>query len=296
MKSKTAAGLLGIFGGTFGIHHFYLGNNKRGILYACLFWTGIPQILGIIEGILLLIKDEDNFDRKYNFSDLSYYEYEEIKDRYRDLKRRRSRSQSSVSHFVSSLQDVVLSFFDDDHSGMSEDKLERLKRKQQEKRNVYRRSIFGKVKRKAGSKHFGWSKVLGVMAGGLSIGVIVNLAELLAGSGNLADFSGLSIVFGLFLTAAVWLHKKGKQVRAEELERIQEVELIKMARQENKLSVADVSEAFGIRLAEANDVMRRLQAHGVFDLHLTESGQPLYVLQGNATSTDKLNSKSIFDY
>ncbi len=41
--------LLALFLGTFGIHHFYLRRTGLGILYCCLFWSGIPTILGFIE-------------------------------------------------------------------------------------------------------------------------------------------------------------------------------------------------------------------------------------------------------
>lgn len=41
--------LLALFLGTFGVHHFYLRRTGLGILYCCLFWSGIPAILGFIE-------------------------------------------------------------------------------------------------------------------------------------------------------------------------------------------------------------------------------------------------------
>ena len=41
--------LLALFVGTFGVHHFYLRRTGLGILYCCLFWSGIPSILGFIE-------------------------------------------------------------------------------------------------------------------------------------------------------------------------------------------------------------------------------------------------------
>lgn len=146
MRSKTAAGLLGIFGGTFGVHHFYLGNYKRGVLYALFSWTGITAIIGFIEGVLFLMRDEDDFDRKYNFADLTYDEFEEIKYRYRNLKRRRSAARSGFSGIFSSIEDTVLSFINDD-SDDGLQKLERLKHKQQEKRNRYRRNIFSRTKK-----------------------------------------------------------------------------------------------------------------------------------------------------
>jgi hypothetical protein len=41
--------LLALFLGTFGVHHFYLRRTGLGILYCCLFWSGIPSFLGFIE-------------------------------------------------------------------------------------------------------------------------------------------------------------------------------------------------------------------------------------------------------
>jgi TM2 domain-containing membrane protein YozV len=48
-RDEVVGVLLAIFLGCFGIHHFYVGRNTLGILYLCLFWTGIPAILGLIE-------------------------------------------------------------------------------------------------------------------------------------------------------------------------------------------------------------------------------------------------------
>lgn len=56
LKSKMAAGLLGIFLGGFGIHNFYLGYTTRGIIQLVLTVCscGIGSIWGFIEGILIL--------------------------------------------------------------------------------------------------------------------------------------------------------------------------------------------------------------------------------------------------
>ena len=48
------AAVLAFVLGTFGVHWFFLGRRRRGILYAVFFWTGVPTILGIIDGMLLL--------------------------------------------------------------------------------------------------------------------------------------------------------------------------------------------------------------------------------------------------
>ncbi|MCR4837985.1 MAG: TM2 domain-containing protein [Eubacterium sp.] len=53
-KNRTLAGVLAILTGTLGIHKFYLGQWKKGILYLLFFWTGIPMLLSLLEGAHLL--------------------------------------------------------------------------------------------------------------------------------------------------------------------------------------------------------------------------------------------------
>lgn len=48
-RDEVVGILLALFLGSFGIHHFYLRRTGLGILYCCLFWTGIPGILGFFE-------------------------------------------------------------------------------------------------------------------------------------------------------------------------------------------------------------------------------------------------------
>jgi TM2 domain-containing membrane protein YozV len=64
-KSKLAAALLALFLGGFGIHKFYLGRVGWGIVYLLFCWTFIPAVIGFIEGILLLVMSESDFNRKY---------------------------------------------------------------------------------------------------------------------------------------------------------------------------------------------------------------------------------------
>ena len=66
MKSKVVAGVLGILVGGFGVHKFYLGQIGMGILYFLFCWTGIPSLVGLIEGILYLVKSDEEFNEKYN--------------------------------------------------------------------------------------------------------------------------------------------------------------------------------------------------------------------------------------
>lgn len=59
-KSKVAAGLFGIFLGSFGVHNFYLGFTGKAVaqllitVLSCGFLSGVSAIWGLIEGILIL--------------------------------------------------------------------------------------------------------------------------------------------------------------------------------------------------------------------------------------------------
>ena len=65
-KNKLAAALLAIFLGGLGIHKFYLRKVGMGILYLIFCWTGIPAIIGFIEGIYYLCISYQTFNDKYN--------------------------------------------------------------------------------------------------------------------------------------------------------------------------------------------------------------------------------------
>ena len=59
-KSKIAAGLLGIFLGTFGVHNFYLGFTGKAVgqlllsILSCGTLAAVSSIWGLIEGIMIL--------------------------------------------------------------------------------------------------------------------------------------------------------------------------------------------------------------------------------------------------
>ncbi|MDK9700981.1 MAG: NINE protein, partial [bacterium] len=50
---------------SFGAHKFYFGNPGLGVLYLLFFWTAIPAIIGIIEGIIILTMSQADFDAKF---------------------------------------------------------------------------------------------------------------------------------------------------------------------------------------------------------------------------------------
>lgn len=66
---KLIAGLLGVSSivwGGFGIHKFYLGYTKEGIIQLVLtLLCGLGAIIGIIEGIIYLTKSDDEFVGTY---------------------------------------------------------------------------------------------------------------------------------------------------------------------------------------------------------------------------------------
>ena len=56
-KSKLAAGLLGVFLGSFGVHNFYLGYTEKGVAQVSLFFGSIvlSVILWALAGLLSIV-------------------------------------------------------------------------------------------------------------------------------------------------------------------------------------------------------------------------------------------------
>ena len=67
-KQKVVAGILGILLGGFGVHHFYLGSTTAGIIQiiATFVTCGAASLVGLVEGILLLVMNDADFDARYN--------------------------------------------------------------------------------------------------------------------------------------------------------------------------------------------------------------------------------------
>lgn len=62
-KSKMVAFLLAIFLGGLGIHHFYMGNSVRGLLYLMFCWTLIPSLIALFDAVVLLLQSNAGFQR-----------------------------------------------------------------------------------------------------------------------------------------------------------------------------------------------------------------------------------------
>jgi TM2 domain-containing membrane protein YozV len=70
-EKKMVAGILGILLGGLGIHKFYLGYQKEGLIMllvtvlTCGFGGAIMGIIGLIEGIIYLTKPDEDFVATY---------------------------------------------------------------------------------------------------------------------------------------------------------------------------------------------------------------------------------------
>jgi len=65
-EKKIPAGILGILLGGLGIHKFYLGYTKEGVIQILLcFLCGIGALIGLIEGIIYLTKSDEEFVKIY---------------------------------------------------------------------------------------------------------------------------------------------------------------------------------------------------------------------------------------
>ncbi len=66
VRNKLVAVLLAFLLGGLGIHKFYMNQIGMGVLYLLFFWTGIPALLGFIDGIMYLSADDEKFQMKYH--------------------------------------------------------------------------------------------------------------------------------------------------------------------------------------------------------------------------------------
>ena len=74
-NKKVIAGILAILLGGFGIHKFYLGYTNAGIIQLIVgFLTcGAFNIVGFIEGILYLVKSDDEFEQTYIYNKREWF-------------------------------------------------------------------------------------------------------------------------------------------------------------------------------------------------------------------------------
>lgn len=57
--NKILYSVLSFFLGGLGVHKFFVNKTGLGLLYLLFCWTGIPGVIGIIEGIVAILKPAD---------------------------------------------------------------------------------------------------------------------------------------------------------------------------------------------------------------------------------------------
>ena len=78
-KDKLTAGLLAIFIGWLGIHKFYLGYNKEGVitllisLLTCGVGLTVMEVISLIEGIMYLTKTDEDFANIYVYNQKPWF-------------------------------------------------------------------------------------------------------------------------------------------------------------------------------------------------------------------------------
>lgn len=80
MKNKQLATLLAFTLGAFGVHRFYLKQNKLGWWYLAFFWTLIPMLIGMIDGFVFLFMSYAVFNRKYSLRHVFKKKYQDDDD------------------------------------------------------------------------------------------------------------------------------------------------------------------------------------------------------------------------
>lgn len=66
MKDRWTAIALAFLLGGLGIHRFYLGQYGLGLAYLIFCWTFIPMIVALIDSIVWIMKDDNDFNARYN--------------------------------------------------------------------------------------------------------------------------------------------------------------------------------------------------------------------------------------
>ncbi|MEG0850842.1 TM2 domain-containing protein [Flavobacterium plurextorum] len=73
-NKKVVAGVLAILLGVFGVHKFYLGYTKEGIIQLILgLLCGIGGVIGLIEGIIYLTKSDEEFYQTYQVGQKTWF-------------------------------------------------------------------------------------------------------------------------------------------------------------------------------------------------------------------------------
>ena len=65
LSRRVIAAILSLLLGTFGVQYFYLKKPFQGVLCIIFCYTGIPSLIGLIQGIIWLTTTDADFESKY---------------------------------------------------------------------------------------------------------------------------------------------------------------------------------------------------------------------------------------
>jgi hypothetical protein len=66
-RDRLTAGVLALLLGGVGAHKFYLGKTGMGVLYLVFFWTFIPMLVSLVEGVVYLSSSDAAFEEKHGW-------------------------------------------------------------------------------------------------------------------------------------------------------------------------------------------------------------------------------------
>lgn len=106
MKDKTTAALFAFFLGGLGVHHFYLGNTGRGVLYLIFCWTLIPAFIAFIEALIFLTLSVNDFNVKYNMNAKINYQQQQPNNKGENYLATKNNITTNIADEIKKLHDL----------------------------------------------------------------------------------------------------------------------------------------------------------------------------------------------
>ena len=64
-RTQTTAVMLALCGGIVGLHHFYLGDRRKGIRYLAFCWALVPLFLGLVDAVRMSLLESREFSERH---------------------------------------------------------------------------------------------------------------------------------------------------------------------------------------------------------------------------------------
>lgn len=107
--------------GWVGLHHFYLGRNKRATLYVLLFVTGIPVLLATADALILLKNGREGFIEKHGTEqDMDEYYMKKLLERRPEMLAESSQKRQEYISKVTEEKDIEEEVIDEEKTDKDE--------------------------------------------------------------------------------------------------------------------------------------------------------------------------------